>query len=388
MNFDLARIAEQVNAFWHDHATGVIVGVGLLALALAVYGLVRFARSHQRSRWVSVLAALVALAWTSEGLWEVARYTLGLPVGFAAFTFFVFEAMMLSAALQAEEHRRRHGAPGAAGRYVWVLALLTATVVALNASTGVEAVLRFAVPLAVAGLWWVSVTAERDSDTNEVRQRREQAAAAREATWTVTPSTVLVRLGLRRPGAQTMTEAERAYRRRRMVVHADRLAAAGSKPAARWSAYRLRRLARQATAEDVAVVREQVHRAAGIVATVLAPAPPADMSPSTEGDIGGDMSARTSPRTSAPMSARRSGRTRGGQAGAVADRIAAVLAQHPDISRAELARQAGTSPRHVRRVLGDMSAHRTRSGADTGGDIDQDGPADMSAPLSALNGRR
>jgi hypothetical protein len=381
MNFDLARIAEQVNAFWHDHATGVIVGAGLLALALAVYGLVRFARSHQRSRWVSVLAALVALAWTSEGLWEVARYTLGLPVGFAAFTFFVFEAMMLSAALQAEEHRRRHGAPGAAGRYVWVLALLTATVVALNASTGVEAVLRFAVPLAVAGLWWVSVTAERDSDTNEVRQRREQAAAAREATWTVTPSTVLVRLGLRRPGAQTTTEAERAYRRRRMVVHADRLAAAGSKPAARWSAYRLRRLARQATAEDVAVVREQVHRAAGIVATVLAPAPPADMSPSTRGDIEADMS----PRTSAPaMSARRSGRTRGGQAGTVADRIAAVLAQHPDISRAELARQAGTSPRHVRRVLGDMSAHRTRSG----GDIDQDGPADMSAPLSALNGRR
>src|SRR5690606_32946291 len=162
--------------------------------------------------------ALVVLAWTSEGLWEVARYTLGLPLGFAVMTFFVYEAMMISCALQAERHRKRHPSPGPAGRYVWVLACITATVVALNASSLVEALLRFTLPLAAAGLWWVGVTAEREDDPDKVKQLREAEQARREAVWAVSWRRLLVAVGVMRPGTQTLTGAERERRIRQMVT--------------------------------------------------------------------------------------------------------------------------------------------------------------------------
>jgi hypothetical protein len=202
MSVDVARVSEQVNVFWDEYGHAVIFGSGLLLLALVAVLVVKLIRSPQRDRWVAGLTALVVLAWTSEGLWEVAYFTLGLPLAFSIMTFFVYEAMMLTSALQAEQHRRRRGTPGPAGRYVWVLAFITASIVALNAATLVEAALRFTLPLAAAGLWWVSITAERDDEPAEVRARRRAEAARHEATWAITPRTVLVALGVMRPGAE------------------------------------------------------------------------------------------------------------------------------------------------------------------------------------------
>jgi hypothetical protein len=59
-----------------------------------------------------------------------------------------------------------------------VLASTTATVVALNAETLVEALLRFTLPLAAAGLWWVGITAERDDDPDEAKQLRRSGTSA------------------------------------------------------------------------------------------------------------------------------------------------------------------------------------------------------------------
>jgi hypothetical protein len=109
---DLDRIGEQVSSFWDDYAyVGAVAGAGVLVVALVVTAVVKVARSRQRDRWVAGLTALVVLAWTSEGLWEVARFTLGLPLGFAVMTFLVYEAMMLTCALQAERHRKHHPSP-------------------------------------------------------------------------------------------------------------------------------------------------------------------------------------------------------------------------------------------------------------------------------------
>lgn len=84
-----------------------------LVVVVVVTAVVKVARSRQRDRAVAGLTAVVVLAWTSEGLWEVARFTLGLlPLGFAVMTFFVYEAMMLTCALQAERHLKRHPSPG------------------------------------------------------------------------------------------------------------------------------------------------------------------------------------------------------------------------------------------------------------------------------------
>lgn len=269
MNLDTAAIAAQINELWSRYGGWIITGAAAVTVALVLAAVFVLWRSQHRARLLSGLTALVVLAWTSEGLWEVARHTLDLPAAFAAMTFFVFEAMMLSSAMQAEQHRARYGTPGPAGRYVWVLAATTATVVGLNATTLVEAVLRVALPLAAAGLWWVGMRAPRDSDTDAIRAEREREAQRRAATWAVTPRTILVAIGLMRPGEETVTDAERERRIRRMVAAADRVHASPDTWLAQRAATRLRRLARLASAEDIAEVRQRVARAAGVVDLVV-----------------------------------------------------------------------------------------------------------------------
>lgn len=286
MSMDLSRITEQINALWAAYGHIVIVLSGGAVVVLAFYTTIKIVRSPRRDRWVGGLTALVVLAWTSEGLWEVAYGTLGLPLGFAVMTFFVYEAMMLTAALQAERHRKDHPSPGPAGRYVWVLASVTASIVALNANTPVEAMLRFSLPLAAAGLWWVGITAEREDDPDEVKRLREAERKRREAIWAFSWRRVLVAVGIMRPGKQTLTEAERERRINQMVTAADRLhgAKAGSWKADR-AANRLRRLARLASANDVAAVRARVTRATRIANLVLPDDPEAtDNGPASKGD--------------------------------------------------------------------------------------------------------
>ncbi|MGH3680806.1 MAG: hypothetical protein ACRDT2_11245 [Natronosporangium sp.] len=267
---DLNRIGEQVSAVWNDYTYALVAGVGVLVVVVVVTAVVKIARSRQRDRAVGGLTALVVLAWTSEGLWEVARFTLGLPLGFAVMTSFVYEAMMLTCALQAERHRKHHPAPGPAGRYVWVLAAITATVVALNAQTPVEALLRFTLPLAAAGLWWVGITAERDDDPDEVKRLREAERRSREAIWAVSWRRLLVAVGVMRPGTQTLTDAERERRIRQMVTAADQLHAARRDSRREGRALqRLRKLARLASANDIAAVRARVARTTRIAELVM-----------------------------------------------------------------------------------------------------------------------
>lgn len=299
MSFDIGRITEAVNAFWADYGYALIVGVAVLVVALVVTAVVKVARSRQRDRWVAGLTALVVLAWTSEGLWEVARFTLGLPLGFAVMTFFVYEAMMITCALQAERHRKHHPSPGPAGRYLWVLAGITATVVALNAASLVEALLRFTLPLAAAGLWWVGVTAKREDDPDEVKQLREAERARREAIWAISWRRLLVAVGVMRPGAQTLTDAERERRIRQMVTAADKLHAAtpGSRRANR-ALQRLRKLARVASANDIATVRARVARTTRIAEVVMPAADPptaSDHAPAPHHQGNGHISSASSP---------------------------------------------------------------------------------------------
>jgi hypothetical protein len=158
---------------------------------------------------------------------------------------------------------------------VWVLAGITATVVALNAASLVEALLRFTLPLAAAGLWWVGITAERADDPDEVKQLRVAEHARREAIWAISWRRLLVAVGLMRPGAQTLSDAERERRIRQMVTAADQLHAAspGSRRAAR-ALQRLRKLARLASANDIATVRARVARTTRIAELVMPAADP------------------------------------------------------------------------------------------------------------------
>lgn len=255
----MTNILDQLAKLWTDHQAAIVLGVGAVIVVLLAVAGWRFYRSGSKSKWVGGIAAVSVLAWTSEGLWQVARDEMHLPLAFAVMTFFVFEAMMIAAGMRAEEHRAAKGVPGPGGRFVWILATCSGFISSLGAQVAVEYPLRVILPLLAVGLWWVGITAERDDDTDEMKAERQRLADEREATWTVTPRTVLVRLGLMKPGKSTTTEAQREYQIARMVMAADTIAV-GGRGAAR-ARKRLRRLARTADAAMIETVAERVRQA-------------------------------------------------------------------------------------------------------------------------------
>lgn len=273
---DLDRIVSQVNDLWDAYGDLVLVGVAALVVMAACYVIVRVVRRVPVNRLIALVAVVPTLVWTSHGVWNVTVNALGMSPAIAAFAFLVFEAMLLNAGYEAEQHRRRYGTPGPHARYVWVIALTTGSIASLGDPTLVGSVARFVLPLVAAGLWWTTLTAPRPTDTPKMIAARERRNRGRSTTWAITPRTVLVAARIMRPGdEQSMTEAERERRIRRMVVLADRVhsAPADGRVHQRSSA-RLRRLARLASAEDMMEVRARVMRAVSVVAEVVPIAQP------------------------------------------------------------------------------------------------------------------
>ena len=194
-----------VVAYWSANQGALILGVGSTSLVGVLIVLWRFIRTRQRSKVISTFAAIVVMAWTSEGLLHVGLAKFHLPTAFAVMTFFVFEAMMVASALKAEEHRNTKGVPGPAGQYVFVLAAASGIVAAFGAHNAGEVLLRVVLPPLAVGQWWIFLVDERATDTDDMRARRAATAADRQATWAVTPRSLLVRIGVMKPGTITVT---------------------------------------------------------------------------------------------------------------------------------------------------------------------------------------
>jgi hypothetical protein len=261
---ELRETGERLTHWWADYSTAVILASGAVLLIMLLVIFWRFWRSRQKSRWLTVVTALVVMAWTSEGVLAAAVNRFAVPVAFVVIAFFVFEALLGSAGLKAAEKRRRTGHPGAPGYYMFVIATVQGIVAATGAHTGGEVFLRLALPILAVGWLWIDLTDERDDDSEEIKAERVRRREDRDTTWAVTPSDLLVRIGLKKPGRVKTSDAQRDYDVRRMVVAADVIAAAGTqKPGrrVRRARKRLRRLARTATPEMIAVVAEKVQQA-------------------------------------------------------------------------------------------------------------------------------
>lgn len=262
MDVDVQKISAGLTQFWENYGAVVILSVGVFALVLVVWALWRFNKTGNKSKVVSTFAAVVVMLWTSEGLLQAAIETFKIPWQFAVMSFFVFEAMMLAAALKAEENRKSRGLPGAAGQYVFVVAAVSGVITAFGAESAGLIAFRVILPPLAVGLWWVLLVADRDDDSPDIKAERTKARADREATWAITPRTVLVRLGVMRPGKTTTTEAQREYLRDRMVALAD--AAESLPPNSRRRGRlvrKLRVLTRGADEALVADVAQRVDRA-------------------------------------------------------------------------------------------------------------------------------
>lgn len=352
---DLNRLLAPVNSFWDAYGGPVLVGLGVVVAAAACYVILRVIRRTPVNRLIALVAVGPTLVWTSHGVWNVTVNALGMSPMIAAFAFLVFEAMLLNAGYEAEQHRRRYGTPGPHGRYVWVIALTTGSIASLGDPTLVGSVARFGVPLVAAGLWWTTLSAPRETDTRKMIEARERRARGRSTTWAITPRSLLVAAGIMRPGdEQSMSQAERERRIRRMVVLADRVHGSvdGGWMHRRASA-RLRRLARLASAEDVEEVRARVARAVSVVAEVVPAAQPAGTgqdgqvsTPAAHGDDNPEDAVATGP---APGGGTGGHRTRRGRGRSTAERVAKVLARRPDATPAQVAARLGVSERTAQR---------------------------------------
>lgn len=367
---DLDRIVAQVNSVWDAYGGLVLLGLGVLIVAAACYVIVRLVRRVPVNRLIALVAVGPTLVWTSHGVWNVTVNALGMSPMIAAFAFLVFEAMLLNAGYEAEQHRRRYGTPGPHGRYVWVIALTTGSIASLGDPTLVGSVARLGVPLVAAGLWWTTLTAPRETDTRKMTEARERRARDRSTTWAITPRSLLVAVGIMRPGdEQSMSEAERERRIRRMVVLAAHVhSAVPGGWGHRWASARLGRLARLASAEDVAEVRDRVARAVSVVAEVLPVAQPAGTDPAeqvstppADGDDNAEDAVTTGPNSDGDTGRRRTRRGRRGPS--TAERVARVLARKPEATPVEVAAKLGVSEITAKRNWPDQNERIVNGGA-------------------------
>lgn len=260
MNIDMGKLTTELAAFWDTYGLLITLGLGVLGLALVIASVVLLYKAKNKAKWIDTLAAVVVMLWTSEGLVQVAlRWNL--PPAFIGIAFFVFEALMLSSGMEAEDHRKRKGVPGPAGKYVFLIAATSGFVASFGSDNPGLQLFRIVLPVLAVGRWWISLSAERDTDTDEMKAERKRLRDEREATWAITPRTLLIHWGLMKPGRTTTSDAQREHQVNRMTVLADEASTLKPGRARRRKLRKLRRLTRTATEAMVAEVALRVERA-------------------------------------------------------------------------------------------------------------------------------
>ncbi|MBG0562920.1 MFS transporter [Actinoplanes aureus] len=168
----MKQLNELIADFWQDYAALLLLGAGLVGV-FSLLGLGIWARRSKKPLRPIALAVSMnlALLLNAEGMWVIAIDQLKLPKIFAVLVFAVFEICFLTAtSLAAEQYRRTtvYGpdgkivTPGHPGSMLYIAALIAALsgiIVASNAVTGTEKLLRLAVPCVIFLMWWAALTA-------------------------------------------------------------------------------------------------------------------------------------------------------------------------------------------------------------------------------------
>lgn len=247
-------------------STYLLIVVPVLLTVLAVVA----KTSGRPDRTVTMLATVIGLGWSAQGMWDAAVHHFAVPQALASVLFFMFEAFTVGNMLRANRFRRDLARRPRYVQSVWGTALIMGGVVAL-AEGPAQAPLRFAVPLLVAWNWYLDLTADDDP-------------AHRLATsWKWTPRRVGLALGLLIPGAQDATTIDRERVTRRLTRL--RFLMRWGVPWAGMLARRRVRAARLALIADDALLADvdrRLARAAAVMSEVPEPvptdteAPPAD----------------------------------------------------------------------------------------------------------------
>lgn len=263
MNLDLNTITTIWGEYGH-YGILVALGVALLLIIATVHHTIRRITRNKttpeadppKGDTLSGIVTLMVLALTAEGMFWVLTTKLSMPLPWwlAIFVCAVMEGLMVNFFRLAKDFQERHGRPGPFGTAFWIVAIAEGAIVALASNNIVEILLRILLPLGVALLHWIKLTAE-SSQENKGR-----------FVWT--PLNLLIRLGGWKPGKVTVDEDEARRFEEKLTRAAYMLASA------RWfkerRLRRVRRMMLRATPETASAVIAHLQLAYGIEARITA----------------------------------------------------------------------------------------------------------------------
>lgn len=357
----MATFTAPILEFWSAYAGPLLLAAGVAGAAALVMLGVWAKRSKKPLRPVALAVSMnLALLLNAEGMWVIATDPKGLnlPQLFAVLVFAVFEICFLTAtSLAAEQYRRTTVyapdgtivTPGSPGRMLWIAALIAAlsgVIVASNAATRTETLLRLAVPCIIFLMWWAALTAAGQK-VNRSRFAYSPRRLAERWGWLIPDDD---------PDLVAMAAARQA---RRMVVNYYRVDA-GRWPRIWWKS-RLLRDARTAGEDVVADVLAQLARTRQVMDLLIPGAAPTPAPSLPASDPAPVVLPGTDPMPALPAPApagagRKAPAKRVTPRPASAEKVAKAAAKLPGATVAQIAARAGVSERTARRYLPDPAA--------------------------------
>jgi heme/copper-type cytochrome/quinol oxidase subunit 2 len=205
-----------IHRIWIDYGGTTIItllAIAAILVNVAIYRAARRRRNRQdepggttTTDRLSAAVTFMILVLSAEGMYVVLTTKLSRPIPphFAVFVCAVVEGLLVVLFRRAAEFNDRRGTPGPFGRAFWIVAAAGGCVVAMSTTSVVEMTLRLLLPLSVALLHWIKLTADNAKVQGKV-------------TWNWTPTKIMIRLGIGTPGETTLTQESRQRRQDRLV---------------------------------------------------------------------------------------------------------------------------------------------------------------------------
>jgi len=260
MNLDIDRIIDTINNTWEASGQTIVLAGMTIAFILSVIAIWRAAKivktktaGTPADTIVSTLVTAMILALSAEGMYMVLTTKLDnpIPAYLAWAVCAVVEGLLVVLFREAQKFNKTHGRPGPYGIAFWIVAAAGGAIVALSTTSLVEVFLRLALPLSVAMLHWIKLTAN--------------SGKANKVTWLITPTRLLARLGWLTGEEETLTEAQ-VKRQIRKITRAAYLYSSkkGGSRGRRVAIESLRKMMLDATPEIAEAVEQQIRLTYGM----------------------------------------------------------------------------------------------------------------------------
>ncbi|MBA3571322.1 MAG: hypothetical protein H0W34_04990, partial [Pyrinomonadaceae bacterium] len=162
------KLIALIPARW-PYAVGGLALVFLVVLVIALMRRKPTQQTGEKSDYLLVFGvALVVTATSAQGMFNFFHDRLRMPEVLVWVLFFVLELSLVVFARQSRrmlrwslEHNRAHASAGPAGKLVWLVAGLTATLSATDAQGFGAQLFRVGMPLLAVSLWELQLWEER-----------------------------------------------------------------------------------------------------------------------------------------------------------------------------------------------------------------------------------